>query len=105
MNKTELVAEVADRLETSLRDADIVVKEVFDVIVQAVAAGEKVSIPGVGNFEAVERAAREARNPQTGDLVKVAATTVPKFKAGQGFKDAVATASKKGKSKAKATKA
>lgn len=107
MNKAELIEEIADRMEMNRREAGEIVNSVFDVIKQDVAAGNKVSITGFGTFEAAARAARDARNPRTGDVVTVAATTVPRFKPGQSFKDEVANgqANKASKSKAKATKA
>ena len=89
MNKTELVNAVAAKSEVSKAQAEKAVNAVFAAIKEAVAAGEKVQLIGFGTFEAKERAARECRNPRTGETVKVEATKVPSFKAGQGFKDAV----------------
>lgn len=89
MNKTELVNAVALKSELTKKDADKAVAAVFDAIKEAVAAGEKVQLIGFGTFEAKERAARECRNPRTGETITVEATKVPSFKAGQGFKDAV----------------
>lgn len=89
MNKTELVNAVALKSELTKKDADKAVAAVFDAIKEAVAAGDKVQLIGFGTFEAKERAARECRNPRTGETITVEATKVPSFKAGQGFKDAV----------------
>lgn len=89
MNKTELVNAVALKSGLKKADAEGAVNAVFAAVKEAVAKGEKVQLIGFGTFEAKERAARECRNPKTGETVKVAATKVPAFKAGQGFKDAV----------------
>lgn len=89
MNKTELVNAVALKSELTKKDADKAVAAVFEAIKEAVAAGDKVQLIGFGTFEAKERAARECRNPRTGETITVEATKIPSFKAGQGFKDAV----------------
>lgn len=88
MNKTELVNAVAAK-GLSKKDAELAVKAVFDSITDALANGEKVQLVGFGTFEVRERAEKEARNPRTGDVIKVAATKVPAFKAGQALKNAV----------------
>jgi DNA-binding protein HU-beta len=89
VNKGELVEAVARNTGESKALAEKMVNETLDVIVNGVVASGKVSITGFGTFEARNRAARTARNPQTGAEIKVAATRVPAFKAGKGFKDAV----------------
>jgi DNA-binding protein HU-beta len=89
MNKKELVGAVADRLGSSHKAAEEAVTAFFDVIADTVAAGEKVAITGFGTFERVQRPARDARNPATGEAVHVPATFVPKFKVGAGFRDQV----------------
>jgi DNA-binding protein HU-beta len=89
MNKSELVQAVADATGESKAAADSAVNATLDAIVIAVAAGDKVQITGFGTFEPRDRAARTARNPQTGAEIAVPATTVPAFKAGKAFKDAV----------------
>lgn len=99
MNKQDLVAQLSAQLELSKRDAAEAVDAVFDSIARAVSKGDKVSIPGFGSFEKRKRAARTARNPQTGAAIKVPATSVPAFKAGKEFKESVA-----GKKKAAAKK-
>jgi DNA-binding protein HU-beta len=99
MNKQDLVAQLSAQLELSKREAGEAVDAVFDSIARAVSKGDKVSIPGFGSFEKRKRAARTARNPQTGATIKVPATSVPAFKAGKEFKESVS-----GKKKAAAKK-
>ena len=89
MNKTELVAAIAEKAGTSKKDAEKVVNATFDVISEAMAKGDKISLVGFGTFEVRERAAREGRNPQTGEKIKIAACKVPAFKAGKALKDSV----------------
>ena len=89
MNKTELIAAVAEKAALSKKDAEKAVKAVFDSVEGALKAGDKVQLIGFGTFEVRERAAKEARNPRTGETVKVPATKVPAFKAGAALKDAV----------------
>ena len=93
MNKTELIEVVSQKLGDR-RAASEAVEAVVDAITRAVAKGEKVGITGFGVFEKVERAARTARNPTTGEPVKLKKTSVPKFRPGQGFKDIVSGAKK-----------
>ena len=90
MNKGDLVAEVSAVSNNSKRVTSEVIDALFDTIARAVASGEHVAISGFGTFEKRLRAPRTARNPQTGDEVKVPATSVPVFRPGQQFKDAVA---------------
>lgn len=92
MNKAELVDAVVEKAEVSKRDADAIVTAAVEAIMEAVASGSKVSLVGFGSFEPRERKAREGRNPQTGESLKIAATTVPAFSAGKGFKQLVASA-------------
>lgn len=89
MNKGELVEAVARNTGESKATAAKVIDETLDVIQAGVVAGGKVQLTGFGTFEARDRKARTARNPQTGATVYVAATRVPAFKAGKSFKDAV----------------
>ena len=89
MNKGELIDAVARNTGESKARAEKMVNETLDVIVTGVVASGKVSITGFGTFEARDRAARTARNPQTGEEIQVKATRVPAFKAGKSFKDAV----------------
>ncbi|MCW2544720.1 MAG: transcriptional regulator, partial [Frankiales bacterium] len=93
MNKAELIEAIAARIGDK-RTATAAVEAVVDAVTSAVAKGEKVAIAGFGVFEKVDRAARIARNPATGAPVKLKATSVPKFRAGQGFKDVVSGAKK-----------
>lgn len=89
MNKTELIAKVAETAGISKKDAAAAVSATFDAIQAAIAAGDKVQLAGFGTFEARERAARDGKNPLTGEAIKIAACKVPAFKAGKALKDAV----------------
>ncbi|MFJ5778088.1 HU family DNA-binding protein [Streptomyces sp. NPDC093094] len=93
MNKAQLVEAIADKLGGRQQAADAV-DAVLDAIVRATVAGDRVSVTGFGSFEKVERPARYARNPQTGERVRVKKTSVPRFRAGQGFKDLVSGSKK-----------
>ncbi|MEW1867637.1 HU family DNA-binding protein [Streptomyces caelestis] len=93
MNKAQLVEAIADKVGGRQQAADAV-DHVLDAIVRAVVAGERVSVTGFGSFEKVDRPARYARNPQTGERVRVKKTSVPRFRAGQGFKDLVSGSKK-----------
>jgi DNA-binding protein HU-beta len=90
MKKEELVASVAETADLSKADADRALSALVDAITSTVAAGDKIQIPGLGTFEPRERAAREGRNPQSGETIQIAATTVPGFKAATAFKNATA---------------
>ena len=89
MNKTELVAAVAEKAEISKKDSEKALKAFVDVVTEQMKAGDKVQLVGFGTFEVSERAAREGRNPQTGKTMKIAACKAPKFKAGKALKDAI----------------
>ncbi|WP_267244637.1 HU family DNA-binding protein [Streptomyces sp. PR69] len=93
MNKAQLVEAIADKLGGRQQAAEAV-DAVLDAIVRAVVGGDRVSVTGFGSFEKVERPARYARNPQTGERVRVKKTSVPRFRAGQGFKDLVSGSKK-----------
>ena len=93
MNKGQLVEAVAGQLG-SRAAAEDAVDAVLDVMVRAVVAGERVSVTGFGTLEPVQRSARYARNPQTGERVRVKKSTVPRFRPGQGFKDLASGAKK-----------
>ena len=93
MNKAQLVEAIADKVGGRQQAADAV-DAVLDAIVRAVVTGDRVSVTGFGSFEKVERPARYARNPQTGERVRVKKTSVPRFRAGQGFKDLVSGSKK-----------
>ncbi|NEB03041.1 HU family DNA-binding protein [Streptomyces sp. SID13726] len=88
MNKAQLVEAIADKVGGRQQAAEAV-DAVLDAIVRATVAGDRVSVTGFGSFEKVDRPARYARNPQTGERVRVKKTSVPRFRAGQGFKDLV----------------
>ena len=89
MNKTELVAAMAEQTNLSKKDAEAALKAFVDVVSEELKKGEKVQLVGFGTFEVSERAAREGRNPQTGETMKIAASKAPKFKAGKALKDMV----------------
>ena len=89
MNKTELIAAVAEQSGLSKKDAEKAVKAFTDAVAEELAKGGKVQLVGFGTFEVSKRAAREGHNPQTGKTVKIAASVVPKFKAGKALKDIV----------------
>lgn len=89
MNKTELTAAVAEKTGLSKSAAAAAVQAVTDVITEELAAGGKVQLVGFGTFDVTERAAREGRNPQTGETMTISASKAPKFKAGKALKDAV----------------
>ncbi len=89
MNKAELVEAVAARTGDR-RAAAAVVEALLATVQRTVQAGERVTLSGFGVFERVDRAARTARNPSTGEAVRLAATSVPRFRPGQAFKDVIA---------------
>ncbi len=89
MNKSELIAKMAEKGELSKKDAEKALNAFVDAVKEAIAGGENVQLIGFGTFENRERAAREGRNPRTGETVKIAAAKVPAFKPGKAFKDAV----------------
>lgn len=89
MNKTELVAAVAEQAGLSKKDAEAAVKAFTDVVAEALKAGDKIQLVGFGTFEVSERAAREGRNPQSGETMVIPASKAPKFKAGKALKDLV----------------
>jgi DNA-binding protein HU-beta len=89
MNKTELIAKVAELSDLTKKDANKAVDAVFNSISDALKDGDKVQIIGFGNFETRERAARKGRNPQTGAEIDIPASKVPAFKAGKALKDGI----------------
>ncbi len=90
MNKTELIAAVAEKAGMSKKDADNAVNAMIDTIVKAVSEDEKVQIVGFGTFEARSRSERQGRDPRTNSPITIPASKVPAFKAGKAFKDATA---------------
>ncbi len=89
MNKTDLIAAVAEKAGISKKDADNAVSAVIDTIIEKVAEGEEIRIVGFGTFERHERQERTGCNPQTKEKITIPASKVPAFKAGKAFKDAV----------------
>ena len=89
MNKTELIAAVAEKAELSKKDAEKAVKAFTDAVSEELVKGGKVQLVGFGTFEVSERAAREGRNPKTGKTMTIEASKTPKFKAGKALKDEV----------------
>lgn len=89
MNKADLAEAVFGKLGGTKKSAEDAVDTVFDTIISALSKGDEVSVAGFGTFVVKNRAAREARNPRTGEKVHVPATKAPKFRAGKGLKDAV----------------
>ena len=89
MNKTELVAGVAEKAGLTKKDAEKAVNALFESVQQELIAGGKVQMIGFGTFEVKERAARKGRNPRTGQDIEIPAPKHPVFKAGKALKDAV----------------
>ena len=89
MNKSELVTAMAAKTEFSKKDSEKLLKAFVDVVTEELTNGGKIQLVGFGTFEVAERAAREGRNPQTGEPMQIAASKAPKFKAGKALKDAV----------------
>ena len=89
MNKTELVAAIAEKAGLSKKDAEGAVKAFTDTVAEQLKAGEKIQLVGFGTFEVAERAARTGKNPRTGEAIQIAASKVPAFKAGKALKDVV----------------
>ena len=94
MNKTELVAAIADKAEIKKVDAEKALKAFTTVVSKELKKKGKVQLVGFGTFETSKRAARKGKNPQTGEAIKIPAATVPKFKAGKALKDLVNGAKK-----------
>ena len=97
MNKAELIEAIAQKTELSKAASGKALDAIVQTIVQAVAKGDGVSLVGFGSFKSAARAARDGKNPKTGEKIRIQATVVPKFSAGAGFKAAVAAS--KGKKK------
>ena len=87
MNKTELVVSIAEKAAISKKDAEKALSAFLDTVVDELKKGEKVQLVGFGTFESRKREAREGKNPQTGEKIKIAACNSPAFKPGKGFKD------------------
>ena len=89
MNKTEFIAAVAEKAGLSKKDAEKAVKAYTDVVTEELVKGGKVQLVGFGTFEVADRPSREGRNPKSGEPMTIAASRVPKFKAGKALKDEV----------------
>ena len=89
MNKRELIETVSSKAEITKKEADAVVNATLDAIIEGLASEGKVIIPGFGSFEVRNKTAREARNPRTGEKIKIAAKRAPALKPGKAMKDAV----------------
>jgi len=89
MNRTELAVKVAEQTELTTREALAAVEAAIDVIANTLLSGEKVKLPGFGNFEVRKRAARIGRNPRTGEEVRIPLSNVPVWKPAKAFKEAV----------------
>ncbi|NLZ80247.1 MAG: HU family DNA-binding protein [Clostridiales bacterium] len=89
MNKTELVAAIAEKTELSKKDSEKALKAFVEVVTEELKKGEKIQLVGFGTFEVTQRAAREGRNPQSGAVMNIPASKAAKFKAGKALKDAV----------------
>ena len=90
MNKTELIAKIAEKSALSKKDAEKALAAVIDSITEAMVAGDKVALVGFGSFEVKAREARMGRNPKTKEAIEIPASKAPVFKAGKALKDAVA---------------
>ena len=89
MNRAELIAAMAKKADLTQKDAEKALKAFTEVVADELKKGEKIQLVGFGTFEVGERAAREGRNPQTGETMTIAACKAPKFKAGKALKDAI----------------
>lgn len=89
MNKTELVAAIAEKAELSKKDSEKALKAFVDVVTAELKKEEKIQLVGFGTFEVSKRAAREGRNPQSGEPMPIPASKAPKFKAGKALKDEI----------------
>ncbi|MBO4264822.1 MAG: HU family DNA-binding protein [Clostridia bacterium] len=89
MNKKEIIAYLGEKTNVSKKDCALVLNAFIDMIPAKLKAGQKIQLVGFGTFEAHKRAARKGTNPRSGKAINIKACTVPAFKAGKGFKDAV----------------
>ena len=90
MNKTELIAAIAEKAELSKKDAEAALNAMVDAVTEALVQGDKIQLIGFGSFEVKERAARVGRNPKTREEIKIPASKYPVFKPGKALKDQVA---------------
>jgi DNA-binding protein HU-beta len=89
MNKTELVATIAEKAEISKKDAERALNAFTDTVSDALREGDKIQLVGFGTFEVSERTERTGRNPQSGETMVIPASKIPKFKAGKALKDVI----------------
>jgi len=89
MNKAELIAVVAEKAELSKKDTEKAVNALIEAVTEGLQKGEKIQLVGFGGFEVKQRAARMGRNPKTKEQIQIPASSVPVFKAGKAFKDAI----------------
>lgn len=89
MNKADLISRMADKSKLTKKETELVLKSFIESVEEALEGGDKVQLVGFGTFETRERAERTGRNPKTGEEIKIAASTMPVFKAGKEFKDRV----------------
>ena len=89
MNKTELVAAIAEKTQLTKKDSEMALKAFINVVSEELKKGEKIQLVGFGTFEVSDRAARTGKNPQTGNPIDIAASKAPKFKAGKALKETV----------------
>jgi DNA-binding protein HU-beta len=88
-NKNDLAGQVAQAAGLDNAQAKLAIEKTFEIIIERVAAGDEIKLPGFGKFSQVERSARQGKNPATGEAIQIAATTAPKFSAASAFKQAV----------------
>lgn len=89
MNKTELVAAIAEKTQLTKKDSEMALKAFINVVSEELKKGEKIQLVGFGTFEVSDRAARTGKNPQTGNVIDIPASKAPKFKAGKALKETV----------------
>lgn len=89
MNKSDLVSAMAEKADITKKDTEKALQAFMDVVISELGKGGKIQLVGFGTFEVSERAAREGRNPQTGEPMSIPASKIPKFKVGKALKDAV----------------
>ena len=89
MNKTELVAAIAEKTQLTKKDSEMALKAFINVVSEELKKGEKIQLVGFGTFEVSDRAARTGKNPQTGSAIDITASKAPKFKAGKALKETV----------------
>ncbi|QBY45912.1 HU family DNA-binding protein (plasmid) [Arsenophonus nasoniae] len=89
MNKTEVINQIAEKTNLTKKDSEKALNTFIETVTETLKAGDEVQLVGFGNFQVKQRAARDGRNPKTGETLKIAAANVPSFKAGKTLKEAV----------------